>query len=1055
MGCGGWNKDIIDLDSPISFWMDSDEWGEYKSVEEVLERAFLKISNGFGENANRKSKTLTKKVRNFWKDPILIVLDGVNEGKCVKSALMILNNYFDYEEVWAGKIKFLFTTRPLELYKNYRKNFWEGCFRIGVNEFTDLELNMLLKQKNIPIKELSENLRELARIPRYSQICIRLRNKFNNFDLVTKELIFLVSLEDKIEGDNQLRINLGLRSSSDLKEVLSAMAQKCEWIEDDPRISKTFLLEEFSDFQECRKDLIECRFISKNFTRNYPELNTEYVVLGWAFYLLETLKGSKNQNFLDVIYENLEPMPENDFRTRVIFLCLQLTALSKISSEIQLVLFNSWYNSHNANTSDDRLEFWANENPNLYSSFIENQLALDPSLQHGSSRDLTGFLKKVWRNEVDKKEDRYRHSYLEKWLRQPAMIVKPQKIEPLRTSNDFRINQNENHLEDIRRFLSLEALSILSQRPDPSFLEILARCMVYVEKEREENRKRRSENKIPNNKWGIFDKLLHILVRHGYTELILKDLEELFLLSKKNNDSELEEGIFWIQNCFGLVKLPFDFSEYLTKKHNDQRNRWIFYAQQDNNNRFINQIRNNSLFSNELGLKGLNSNFNGLGELVLWQDLQIIKKDDRKQIKIFCEEAIIEESQCKHRSETLSSLCLKNLMPWLARFNQKEYLRLSCDFKSKTIESGSMFYILTPFHGIIFEEQDNQKITSSILNSRNRFVSRIHFGEWDRNSQLLTDLNHFTEILLFTSSEKELFEWLDFLSQHEYLRCAINSDLLKDNLFPLLIPESISSQILQKVEMLSNINPPKKDHENNFSELKYWNILKNSISNSPELEWNEINSDFIKIEERLENFLNERDILKLVGIAISSGHKDKLWNIIHSNLLLNKSLSKRILAVSILTWITKKESTGLLERISKEDPSMYVREHAKWGYTVSSQQERSMKFYRKSLQSFDLYQILSAFEILKPVLTPFAFYWTTEVEKEVFKDQLDKIDSKLKAFLMWFWHYWIKIYYPKQFYSLEGKKIDKYYRGENVQFSLDHEKFFQSLKTIEDFYDQP
>ena len=100
---------------------------------------------------------------------------------------------------WKDRVRFLLTTRPLDDYPDFENYLWDRCREISVDAFSDLELQEVLNREGLQLNDLPDSLKkEVARIPRYFQTCIRLRNQFRSFDAVTKEMVLWADLLGKI-----------------------------------------------------------------------------------------------------------------------------------------------------------------------------------------------------------------------------------------------------------------------------------------------------------------------------------------------------------------------------------------------------------------------------------------------------------------------------------------------------------------------------------------------------------------------------------------------------------------------------------------------------------------------------------------------------------------------------------------------------------------------------------------------------------------------------------------------------------------------------------------
>ena len=178
---------ICKQENVVTFWLDSRDWRNAKSISDLLYTCFSLIYPSYEEG---KISKLRNKPAKMWRKT-LIILDGVNEWNAIEAAQRILAEYFRHDESeWRDRIRFLLTTRPLDDY-DFGSYFWNGCHKISVDPFNDSELQEALTRKGLQFDDLPDSLKDIARIPRYFQRCIELRNEFGSFDVVTKEIGFM------------------------------------------------------------------------------------------------------------------------------------------------------------------------------------------------------------------------------------------------------------------------------------------------------------------------------------------------------------------------------------------------------------------------------------------------------------------------------------------------------------------------------------------------------------------------------------------------------------------------------------------------------------------------------------------------------------------------------------------------------------------------------------------------------------------------------------------------------------------------------------------------
>ena len=126
-----WMNSIYENENCAVFWLDSKEWKGCESISELLNNYFSLIYPSYEQ---AKIKKLQNKPAKIW-GKTLFVLDGVNERNAIETAQQILNEYFKHESEWKDRIRFLFTTRPLDDYPNCESYLWNKCNKLLVTSF--------------------------------------------------------------------------------------------------------------------------------------------------------------------------------------------------------------------------------------------------------------------------------------------------------------------------------------------------------------------------------------------------------------------------------------------------------------------------------------------------------------------------------------------------------------------------------------------------------------------------------------------------------------------------------------------------------------------------------------------------------------------------------------------------------------------------------------------------------------------------------------------------------------------------------------------------------
>ena len=782
---------ICENENIVTFWLDSKDWTGTKSISDLLHTCFSLI---YPSHERRKITKLQNKPAKIWRKT-LIVLDGVNERNAIEAAQWILTEYFrndENESKWRDRVCFLLTTRPLDDYPDFESYLWSDCYKIPVDSFNDSELQEALTRTGLQPNDLPDSLKDIARIPRYSQTCIRLRNQFRSFDAVTKEMVLWADLLGKIERtDPQIKQKFGWHRAKDAQEILSDLAKQAKWTNVDagPQASVQLLERHFSDYREVRHDLEE-QGIAIEAGPLQVMLSENHITLGWALYLanlFDCAEFTGIKDFVEGFQNALEPIPSEDLRTEALFVALQITAISAdpdISrdelSQKRAALMLAWSNSHNASIIDERLSFWTEEDTDAYAQVVE--LEFDRHNAPKYEEMLIEPLAKAWLNEkgqIDRLASR-----LKKWLLPTHSVNSPEN----REYTDFKGTQIPKKNYDPQVQLSAAALSILSQRPEPEFLETLARCYEILER-----------YESPDQNVGI-------LLRWGYTEKVLEDLYSL--AEQSLSDTQLLKGVCRLVDFFRMG-LPPNLKSALSKEDLEKRAFREQYV--PILNPFINGIRNQErILTGDSPETNANRGYFDLGCLAVRKDLDPWCDEDQNEIKKILH----------YTSANPEKGISKDLIPWIAKYAPEGYRKLSCNLKINALNPEYPLYALRVIQELIFERKDCKRIAEAILEMKECLL------QGNDSSCEYADL--LTEILLFSASEDRLTDWFEFLASHEALRISICYEplpiLLKE-----LLPESIVELAQQRLEKprssVSDNQTLSNGETQEFSEEEFWCTL--------------------------------------------------------------------------------------------------------------------------------------------------------------------------------------------------------------------------------------
>ena len=186
----------------------------------------------------------------------------------------------------------------------------------------------------------------------------------------------------------------------------------------------------------------------------------------------------------------------------------------------------------------------------------------------------------------------------------------------------------------------------------------------------------------------------------------------------------------------------------------------------------------------------------------------------------------------------------------------------------------------------------------------------------------------------------------------------------------------------------------------------------------------------------LEETPNDYNIMCMTLAALAEGGGDELWQLATQEYLASSTAKERNLGVSILPWFGNEAAIALLKRLQSEDPSDWVRRHAKWAYEVAQQEQSCRAVYRDALQTRDLLRISAVFEPLKPALSPIALWWHHLIEEEELGDFTSDSDAKLHALLYQFWYRWSNSLKSNPHRDVFDRRLRDYCRGDELQGSI-------------------
>jgi hypothetical protein len=793
----------------LVLWLDSLYWRNHQSLEQVLVEVVSRLRIG-DEN---KVFRIVRKIRSQWSAKTLIVLDGVNERGAINAAQQILD---DLVSKGRGKCRLLFTTRPLNTVTGYEPAIWKRWTEIPVNRFDDPELTAALSSIVPPIEitEIPERLASFARIPRYFQTCVRLRDRLKSFTNISLSLVLWTDLLDKISGlEPQLKEKLGWSGEQDAVEVLVELAISSPG-DTEVGIAQDLLNRCFGGkYAEIRHYLREVRILQDAGTLA-ATLNPAHTVLGKALFLRELLRGLPDtavSEISDRLKRALEPMVGEDGAAEALFVALQLSAIQDTASSLVLTkqraaLLHAWIFSHNSNATDERLGFWAQHDVSTYATLTET--FFEDVYESNAQLFVVKPLATVWKKGMDQAEAL--KQYLKRWL----LLVWSNEC-----SNTSQYEYKGHHLpvastrQQVR--LTAIALSIISLRPDNSILSDLALCHATDSLSWDSHRTPDGkEHKYP---FKSVENNIGILMRWSYTETIMPEL--LRLANDNSKDELMLKGLQWLAKILRTVEIPS-----ILQLPPDIR-QWPYFGCSA-----IELIRKQQrLFVPRLEGKPF------LGErdfsyLAVRVDLPMLADEDISFITDGVEKMCSEAIMTNDAGRILDHHQLKEWWPWYAKFKPKNIAILAGQLQLFSIKQAHPYSLFSFLQTMPFVLPANDR-AEWLKVAGTRFEDRPKsFREIDHVATMVSESS------LLSMPEDILHNWIVNAESNGTLKAGMFFDPISD-LLSLLMPQITAQFAIDRCR--ETINPTFGPIGGPASGFEYWCYLA-SLSARPDpnlFEW--------------------------------------------------------------------------------------------------------------------------------------------------------------------------------------------------------------------------
>jgi hypothetical protein len=182
---------------------------------------------------------------------------------------------------------------------------------------------------------------------------------------------------------------------------------------------------------------------------------------------------------------------------------------------------------------------------------------------------------------------------------------------------------------------------------------------------------------------------------------------------------------------------------------------------------------------------------------------------------------------------------------------------------------------------------------------------------------------------------------------------------------------------------------------------------------------------------RLRTFTDARsdaDIQLAALPVLAQGAEDELRALLGDRFLGSPHGHERALALSILRWIPRDWAITDLERLTKDDPSRWVRGFASESLAIAQAEACIRRLYRESVQNADVMRVSAMLQQIRPVLTGTALQWHHQVDADLFAG--GDMPGEVRALLLRFWTHWENVRSNRT--KCHGKDLSKTYLGERI-----------------------
>lgn len=719
----------------VVFWLDSVAWASARSVEEIIRIAL----SGIFPPGDDRVRRLWRKVFLRWNEPVLVMLDGANERDGWETKERLLYDYRQHAEELLPRVRLLFTSRPLEHRPRAGKNFWEGAKIISVGGFDQSEFEAALARfaPDVQPGELTDRVRELAVIPRYFQLCIRLKERLCSLSHLNKQVVLWADLEEKLSHRDPQWLMMGAELNGSPAQILAHLAQRIGWPAGaSVTVTNEELRRHLPDFQKVRADLAEQRVVVGG-DLGVTHLSADHLILGWALALrayAEAHNQDTGDDLCDGLQRLLEPAASNDDKARAVHVAALLTLLPEGGRDLperiaRIALIRLWASHHNATISAEALQFFVDADLSAYigavEAFFRTHLAGD------FESTLIQPLARAWRDE--RGDIDALRAVLVRWL----SLIFPGDASGSKDRAEAPPARFQAAASAEQLRLSYAAIGIISFRPERQLLPALADCYrsddyCYADLDPRDE-KHRFSLKSPIEPLGI-------LARWHYGESALSEIAQM--ANGVSTEGVEWKNLHWFARMWRAVELPPILGAGADTRRHDPKSAsepfWDFCKYLD-------------------GSDTSKTNLIGLGymeRLAVRRDLPSLSETQVTALIADVRSRLAHLAKFQNVADTWEQRGLDDLLPWVARYAKPEFEEAMVNLWMAAIHSPETLPRLLNIDEMIPAKDFEGCLVSAV---------RSHVPQILEQKHTLSAAVPLTELMLLHATPEQLIEWLRHL----------------------------------------------------------------------------------------------------------------------------------------------------------------------------------------------------------------------------------------------------------------------------------------------------